>query len=738
MVDDSGNAGILSSIAVDSTGAPHVAYREKELSELRYARRADDTWSFETVAPLTPNSVSLQLDEDGVPSILYVWGNQICHAQAGDPAAMPPTPDPMTWNMFPQAAGHTAIEMTATTATDADGVEYYFEETTGNLGGSDSGWQDSPVYTDTDLSSDTEYCYRVRARDKSPYQNATGWSASCWTSTGPAAANDPPTIDWIEFLPFDNPEDYTSPWPRLEDLVLDASGNAYAAGEVPWNDPSLGWPGVTFVGKWSPSGALLWDRIYDLPDQRQHARAAAMDDEGNLFVVGIRATTGAPSWFILRIDESGTLQETWSANDGLYKCFRSIDIDPSGDLIVCANYGSSDSWVGRFAWKTSTWVWGQTYDINPATSHDFNVGTVGALDPDGDVYYFGRNITIGDSQETLIVKISAVDGTVQGLEFFDFGPGYEEFPTAFSVDSEGNLIGLVWHVEDSRGTVFKLDSELNLVWTHTIYGNLPYVFLRELDIGPDDTVYVVGRDGEAIGWYENSQNSHIFTCALSSDGELLWIDEYDAGGPEDMEWGSGDGIACFANGGRVVSGGSVSFSETDWVRSYAILSYGKTVVDSSAVFRVEASGDVHSDGAFYGSGFNTGSSDVAEWVPVTDAVEAGVVLELDPNRSGSYRLSQESCSALVAGVVSSEPGIVLGATEHTEGKALLVLIGIVPVKVTNEGGPIQPGDLLVTSSTPGHAMRWAGPEPCLCSLVGKALEPMDEEKGVILMLLTAH
>jgi hypothetical protein len=93
---------------------------------------------------------------------------------------------------------------------------------------------------------------------------------------------------------------------------------------------------------------------------------------------------------------------------------------------------------------------------------------------------------------------------------------------------------------------------------------------------------------------------------------------------------------------------------------------------------------------------------------------------------------------LVAGVVSSQPGLLLGGTEPIDGKALLALCGIVPVKVTNEGGPIQPGDLLVTSSIPGHAMRWTGPMPCPCALVGKALEPMADESGVILVLLTAH
>jgi len=160
---------------------------------------------------------------------------------------------------------------------------------------------------------------------------------------------------------------------------------------------------------------------------------------------------------------------------------------------------------------------------------------------------------------------------------------------------------------------------------------------------------------------------------------------------------------------------------------------------TAAVFRVEGStGNVLADGAFYGTAFNSGSADLAEWVSLSRAAATGTVLELDPAHPGSYRPSQSSCSSLVAGVVSSQPGMVLGGTASAEGKTLLALAGIVPVKVTNEGGPIQPGDLLVSSSTPGYAMRWAGLDPCPCALVGKALEPMIEETGVISVLLTAH
>jgi transglutaminase-like putative cysteine protease len=168
------------------------------------------------------------------------------------------------------------------------------------------------------------------------------------------------------------------------------------------------------------------------------------------------------------------------------------------------------------------------------------------------------------------------------------------------------------------------------------------------------------------------------------------------------------------------------------------LTVAEIPLGTPSAFRVSATGDAFADQSFFGRSFESGFADVAEWVPVSEVVAAGALLQLDPVHPGSYRLSQGSCSDLVAGVVSSEPGVVLGGTESSAGKALLAITGIVPVKVTNEGGPIWPGDLLVSSSTPGYAMRWEGPDPSPCALVGKALEPMMDERGVILVLLTAH
>jgi hypothetical protein len=79
----------------------------------------------------------------------------------------PPTPNPATFAIDPHAISVSAITMVATTGTDLNGpVEYYFTETSGNPGGTDSGWQTSPSYTDTGLIPSTLYTYTVRMRDR--------------------------------------------------------------------------------------------------------------------------------------------------------------------------------------------------------------------------------------------------------------------------------------------------------------------------------------------------------------------------------------------------------------------------------------------------------------------------------------------------------------------------------------------------------------------------------------------
>jgi hypothetical protein len=102
-----------------------------------------------------------------------------------------PTPTPMRFAVAPTVSGSDSITMTATTAYDPLGVEYYFSCTAG--GGHNSGWQSSPVYTDTGLPPGVAYSYTVKARDKAPGLNETA-ASSVASATIPSSATVPDVV----------------------------------------------------------------------------------------------------------------------------------------------------------------------------------------------------------------------------------------------------------------------------------------------------------------------------------------------------------------------------------------------------------------------------------------------------------------------------------------------------------------------------------------------------------------
>jgi len=97
----------------------------------------------------------------------------------------PPTPNPMTWATRPHAVSSSQISMTATTASDATSpINYYFQFTgspTGGTGGTTSGWISPVLYSDSGLSPNRQYGYRVMARDG--YSNMTAYSGIGYSYT---------------------------------------------------------------------------------------------------------------------------------------------------------------------------------------------------------------------------------------------------------------------------------------------------------------------------------------------------------------------------------------------------------------------------------------------------------------------------------------------------------------------------------------------------------------------------
>ena len=66
----------------------------------------------------------------------------------------------------------------------------------------------------------------------------------------------------------------------------------------------------------------------------------------------------------------------------------------------------------------------------------------------------------------------------------------------------------------------------------------------------------------------------------------------------------------------------------------------------------------------------------------------------------------------------------------------IALLGKVFCKVDASFEPVRVGDLLTTSSTPGHAMKAVDPATAFGAVIGKALRPLKEGQGLIPILVT--
>jgi hypothetical protein len=133
--------------------------------------------------------------------------------------------------------------------------------------------------------------------------------------------------------------------------------------------------------------------------------------------------------------------------------------------------------------------------------------------------------------------------------------------------------------------------------------------------------------------------------------------------------------------------------------------------------------------------------DYAESVDVSGdprKYEPGDVLVLSDDSGSDVSISSQPYSTLVGGIYATKPGLVgrRQKGEKSDTAVPMAMVGIVPTKVSAENGPIRRGDLLVTSSTSGHAMKGTDPSRMLGAIVGKALGSLDSGTGVIDVLVS--
>jgi hypothetical protein len=124
----------------------------------------------------------------------------------------------------------------------------------------------------------------------------------------------------------------------------------------------------------------------------------------------------------------------------------------------------------------------------------------------------------------------------------------------------------------------------------------------------------------------------------------------------------------------------------------------------------------------------------------SDEIPKGSVVVIDAENPGHLKLSATAYDTRVAGVVSGANGIKPGISLHQEGAIEggenVALSGRVYVQADATLSAINPGDLLTTSDTPGHAMKVLDHTRAQGAVLGKAMSTLEGGKGMVLVLVT--
>ncbi|MBI3951711.1 MAG: hypothetical protein HY314_14780 [Acidobacteria bacterium] len=124
-----------------------------------------------------------------------------------------------------------------------------------------------------------------------------------------------------------------------------------------------------------------------------------------------------------------------------------------------------------------------------------------------------------------------------------------------------------------------------------------------------------------------------------------------------------------------------------------------------------------------------------------EQVQPGLVVSIDPEAPGKLVISSQAYDHRAAGIISGagdiKPGVLMNQSgSGPDGSHPVALTGRVYCWADASNGAIEPGDLLTTSATPGHAMKVKNHKKANGAIIGKAMTGLERGKGLVLVLVT--
>lgn len=284
--------------------------------------------------------------------------------------------------------------------------------------------------------------------------------------------------------------------------------------------------------------------------------------------------------------------------------------------------------------------------------------------------------------------------------------------------------------------------------------SVPRALLTIYDAAADVSSTQIEIESRARGWgagisftSATETGARLEMAKITADGELGWGADLPSQRAGLRFFTTSNGTSAervridgFGNVGIGVFGNAELDQKLE-VNGNARFSGNVGIGSTGATEALDVTGNVRVTGNIIVMGnINAKYQDIAEWVSSDSRMDAGTVVIISPDDRNEVMPSSRPYDTSVAGVVSDQPGLLLGENDGSMSK--IATTGRVKVCVDARHGAIRPGDLLVTSDLGGCAMRStpielggrAMHQPG--TLIGKALEPLDRGVGQVLVLLS--
>ena len=330
-------------------------------------------------------------------------------------------------------------------------------------------------------------------------------------------------------------------------------------------------------------------------------------------------------------------------------------------------------------------------------SYNSATGVISFTNDAGDITSVGAGVGLTGGGASGAVTLNVIEAT--SLAYGGVKIGYTESGKNYPVelDSGQMFVNVPW-LDTNTNTTYTAGTGLNLAGTQFSVTGLT---LTEFDAGAIQIASESFADSDTI----------LMTSAAIQDKIQSYSYSTTTGTVTSV--GGGAGLT-----GSVTSSGSLAVG----AGSYITVNANDVAVDAtsantgSKVVARDGSGNF-SAGTITAVATSARYADLAENYVADDSHEAGTVVVFGGEHE--VTVTDQSNDVRVAGVISTNPAHLMNNECEGTHVVAVALRGRVPCKVI---GPVHQGDTLITSSTPGHAMRCDQPHFVSAScIVGKAI-----------------